>query len=438
MPSLTRSVLIVGLLGFAFCDGVMAEELSLDMAIGRIIRVSPSVKAADASIQSANDGLSAAKWARYPSLSFQAESRMQGSGNYPYTGNQAGGVAKVDMSLWTAGRISAEIDVAKLKVVGAELALEDSKEQTAIRVIGIWRNLVSSLSLIEKTSSAISRIEKFEDKLRRRIGAGLNAPVDLENVLNRKLQLEIELSSAKSQYALALARLKLQLSDQSGKTQDIQLMSLQTQLSNALFAHPGLDQLDFMEAVKQRPPFLKSLVEARVSELELKITESRRFPDVLARYQYQPAGGGVPSTEGLFLSLNYQVGSGLSTWSQISAAASKYLAMLSMSDSALKDGMDGLSSEMSDFSESKSRLEQSRAALETAKGIHDSSVRLFESGKRSVLDVIAGLRDLEASEKSLAPLEAQVIYSSHVLDVRLGKSFWQRQDLSIDLSKKRE
>jgi outer membrane protein, adhesin transport system len=404
-----------------------ASDLTLDDMVAATLQASPSVKAQQATVSAGQQSSEAARWLRYPSLSIQAENRISGSAAYPGTNNQIGATARVDLPLWSAGRIAAEIDAAALRVVAAEWGLEDSREQVALRTVTLWRSMLSAASAVRSDDLTLERLAVFGERLRRRVDAGVSAPVDLDALQARTLQVTADRASAVAQLKLSTSRLILQ----AGFPPDFDLargmMSVERQLRKALDSPVLPDLARIEEQIRQKPAYLKALAEAQVAQREISVVQARRFPELLARYQYQEGRSGIPSGYGYFLSLNYQPGSGLAIVSQVKAALSRYEASQRAADNVSVEAAEALIADLQEYSDAAARLAQAAQAIEKSQEVLEASLRLFDAGRRSALDILTALRELSINQRALAPLQAQLIAARYALDLRLGRHHWQKR-----------
>ena len=402
-----------------------ASDLSLDDLVNLSLQASPAIRSSEATLRGSAAASDQARWMRYPNLSLDAENRVNGSGDYPYSGSQFGTTAKVSMTLWSAGRITAEIDAANLRKVSSAWALEDQRDQAALRTVSSWRSLVNAFATIETDDRVLARLSDFEAKIQRRIKEGLSAPVDLDSVVAKKMQISAERSAASAQLQLAVSRLALQTGSLPGLRLPQDMQSIEQQITNSMFNQ----QLPEMERVQElahtSPIYLKAITDSRVAELEMAAAKARLFPEIQATYQYQPSSSGYPATEGLFLSLSYQTGNGLSTLSQINSAVSRFESLTEAADNALLDAADAVISDIQDYNDALLRTQQNKQAVEKSLSVLDSNLRLFDAGKRNVFEILSAITELAQNEKGLAPLQAQLIAAHYSVGIRLGQHSWQ-------------
>ena len=401
--------------------------LPLDQVVLAALAVNPSIQAARAARLGTENAIDAARWQRYPNLSLQAENRFSGSGNYSYTGTQVSSTVRLEVPLWNAGRISAEIDVAKLKAVSAQWAVEESKEQVAAKTVQAWRNLLAAHGALLVDQKTLVKLDEFEGKIQRRSDAGVAAPVDRETVLARRLQVETEVASSRAQLNLATERLRILTGKSIPLNLPAGMLDIKAQVSTALLPADSLQAQTLDVAADQQPGYLRALTESQIANREISIAKVRRFPELVARYQYQAAGAGFPSSDGYFLALNYQSGNGLATFAQIKAAQSRLETLRSTAENTRLEVAEFLLTDSQDYADALKRLQLGEQAANQANNLLEANLRLFDVGRRSVFEILSTQRETANNERSLAPLRAQVIALSYLIRMRLGQWAWQQR-----------
>ncbi|MFN5349607.1 MAG: TolC family protein, partial [Betaproteobacteria bacterium] len=401
--------------------------LSLDEMVSSAITVNPNIQAARSTRLGAENAIDVARWQRYPSLSLLAENRVSGSGNYSFSGTQISRTARLELPIWNAGRISAEIDVAKLKSISAQWAIEEAKDQVANKTAQAWRNLIAAYGALTVDKNTLAQLNDFESKIQRRTDAGVSAQVDREAVLARRLQVLTEVASSNAQLNVAIERLRLLVGKSVPLNLPAGMQDIKTQFDKAVLPAALLQPQTLDTAAEQQPAYLRALTESQIAGREIAVAEARRFPELVARYQYQASSAGLPATDGYFVGLNYQSGSGLATFAQIKSAQSRLQTLQNSADSARLEAAEALLAESQDYADALKRLQLGEQATAQANSLLEANLRLFDVGRRSVFEILSTQRETASNERSLAPLRAQVIASAYLIRVRLGQWPWQQR-----------
>lgn len=405
----------------------LPDAFSLEDVIGIVLKRSPSINAVRSSAESAEHLLQAARWQRFPSLSLQADSRVSGSGFYPNSNNQFGSTARIDLPIYTFGRISADIDAASERQRSADLSIHESAEEIASQVAAIWRDVLSAHLTIQADHLSLARLDEFSGKIRRRIEAGVAPPVDHLIAQSRRLQIESDLAVAHSNLRVSLTRLEV-LTGRPISESDLNRMApVRVQLDDAR-SHNVLSTLNEsnLEAASYKlPAYLRASADANAALHDYSSSRARLLPEVLARYQYQSGGSGVAPSEGIFISLNYQFGSGLAAWSNSAAAAARLNSARDKAEIALEAARQTLMVGWRDYSEAYRRLHVAEQAIHQSREVLAVNLRLFDAGRRSIFELLTSQLELAQAERSIAPLHAQIIHASYMLRLRLGLLPWQ-------------
>ena len=425
-----RAHVASGLVIFFTLGSAQASNLSLDDLVRISLQASPAVRSSKAVLEGSAAASEQAKWMRYPNLSLQAENRLSGTGSYPYSGGEIGTTAKLSMPVWTAGRISAEISASDLRRVSSAWALEEQREQVALRTVSTWRVLVNAYATTQIDDRVLKKLSDVEAKIQRRIEKGLSAPVELGSVVARKMQISTERSAASAQMQTAVSRLSLQAGSLSDIKLPQEMKDIAAQVMESMFKDPLPDASRIRELAKTSPTHVKALTDTEVAKFEMESAKSRLLPELQAVYQYQPSTAGVPASEGIFFNLSYQSGNGLSNFSQVKAAAAHYESLAEKADNTLIDATEAITSELQDYQDAAQRLQLTQQSVEKAEAVLESNLRLFDAGKRSVFEILAAVTELAQSEKALAPLQAQLIASYYTIGIRLGQHSWQFRQLA--------
>ena len=117
MPQLTATFNLRAILGLALWAAPWlvaagpAEQTSLNAVLREAVTQHPDVRSRRDDQRAAVDRLDAARWARFPGLSAEVETRSGGPQS----------VMRLEQPLWNGGRINSQIDVsqAELSVAGA-------------------------------------------------------------------------------------------------------------------------------------------------------------------------------------------------------------------------------------------------------------------------------------------------------------------------------
>lgn len=406
----------------------LPDNFGLHELVAVAVTQSPGVKSAQSSLEAAVAAKEEADWNRYPSIGLQSENRFANSGSSGRTGTPV--LVQISQPVWTAGRLTAQLEAAEAKRQAAEWALEESRWSVAARVANAWRSLLAAQELVQASEAQIARLGVYADMITRRVSSDVSPAVDLDLLKSRQVQARTELNVAQSQRALAINRLSLVAGVQLSVPDADRMQAAAQQEALAMSVFPKDFQARLNNSVDAHPTVRRVMAETAAANQDIKITDARRFPEVLGRYQYQTSGSSVnglnTSQSGFALVLNYNSGSGFSLDAQARAALARYNAQLNATESSRNDVAESLFADGEDFRSAIERLAAVRETVKQSKVILESSGRLFVAGRRSWLDLLNTERELSQAEKGVAPLRAQLVVASYLTRMRLGQLSWQR------------
>ena len=406
----------------------LPDNFELNDLVAVAVTQSPTVKSSQSSLQASVAAKEEADWNRYPSIGVQSESRFASSGSSGSSGTPV--LVQISQSVWTAGRLTAQLEAAEAKRQAAQWALEESRWSVAARVANAWRSLLAAQELVQASEVQITRLGVYTDMITRRVKSEVSPTVDLDLLKSRLVQARTELNVAQSQRALAINRLSLAAGVPLTVQDADRMQGAAQQETLAVSVFPKDFPARLNAAVDAHPAVRRVVAETAAANQDIKVADARRFPEVLGRYQYQTSGSSVnglnTSQSGFALVLNYNSGSGFSLDAQARAALARYNAQLNANDSSRNEVSEALFADWEDFRSASERMASVRETIDQSKAILESSARLFVTGRRSWLDLLNTERELSQAEKGVAPLRAQLVAASYLTRMRLGQLSWQR------------
>ena len=410
----------------------LPNNFELNDLVAVAVTQSPSVKSSQSSLQASLAAKEEADWNRYPSIGVQSENRFATSGSSGSSGTPV--LVQISQPVWSAGRLTAQLEAAEAKRQAAQWALEESRWSVAARVANAWRSLLAAQELVQASDVQIARLGVYTDMITRRVKSEVSPAVDLDLLKSRLVQARTELNVAQSQRALAINRLSLAAGVPLTVQDADRMQTAAQQETQAVSVFPADFSARLNTAVDAHPSVRRVVAETAAANQDMKVADARRFPEVVGRYQYQTSGSSVnglnTSQSGFALVLNYNSGSGFSLDAQARAALARYNAQLNASDSSRNEVSEALFADWEDFRSASERMASVRETIYQSKAILESSARLFVAGRRSWLDLLNTERELSQAEKGVAPLRAQMVAASYLTRMRLGQLSWQRQDVA--------
>ncbi len=397
----------------------------LDLLMARAAQHYPSVLAAKAESRAAQEGIDAAKWQRYPTLSWQTEGNDD-------TGKPTSSL-RLQQPLWTAGKITAQIDQATYNSAAAQAHTQDVQAQIALRVLEAWQNSLSAGGKIRVFDQTLALLSRFEGLMQRRVAAQVSPAIDLEQVQARLLQSRADVKSLQAAQRIAAARLQqlmgAPVAEVAGTAVPSDLDQLDVLSSAAAQQHTQAlvpTPQDQKAAAAQNPSVRQAEQEARAARAQLDVVKAEAWPQLYARWQ-KSYGSDNPDPAHVFVGLQYTLGSGLSSRTQAKAAAYRAESLDMARESAQSQVIESLQTDWEDISNARERSPLLQASIQTAQAVLDSYERQFVAGRRGWLDVLNAARELHQAQLSAVENRVGLLGASVRWHVRMGLMSWQQQ-----------
>jgi len=364
----------------------------------------PSVLAAWSAARAALQDVKGAQWLRFPSLQvdFNAYNRATlGSRQFAPS-------LLVEVPIWTAGRISSNIDRAKALEQASVAQWRETVLDIANQVSDAYYNAALYTRLKSIYEDSLQRHKDLLETMRRRVTQEINPQADFELVRSRTAQIEQELASIDAQRLASLRTLAELVRDPRYRIGPV------PKFDPNLFTE-NWDNV-VAEAVAFSPTRERLQYQADAAHDEVKIARGAIFPQLNAQYSYSDFIG---SRVGLGIRL--QTSNGLSQFSAVSAAASRYEQASQQIGLAIRQLKQNVQVQVVAQQAAVERSKSSGVASETATRVSESYVRQFIAGRRSWLDLLNSIREDLANQVSLAQAEVTAMSTATRLNLSSGR-----------------
>lgn len=379
----------------------------LEEMISSALLSHPAAQARRALEDTARAGVDSARWQFYPTPSIAVETSRTSATDLGYQGDSRVSTLRLQQPLWAGGRLTAGMDKAEAEASLSHASLEEVRLQLALRVVqayGDWMGARLKTHAYEKSQAAH---ERLHTQVRRRIEQGASAESDLVLAVSRLKSVAADLSVARAQMDIALARLGLLL----GRTVDA------SELAGPVAPQPvksGVQELIAL-AVAVDPTIKKAKAQAGVQEAVIAERRADLSPEIYLRAERQFGNylyGNVPPESRLFVGLNSRFGAGFSSMSNVEGARSQYQAALAEVEVQTFAVSEQVQSDYASATYAEARKEALSLSLEAAGRVSESFDRQFLAGRKTWLDVMNAARELAQTEVQLAEIEStQVVVS---------------------------
>jgi adhesin transport system outer membrane protein len=357
----------------------------------------PSVRGAAAKNQSAQLGVEAAKWQYWPTPSFGVE-RVQGGTDTLGQADRTVGVLGLSQPLWNGGRVGFGVKRAELLALQAQAEGEEVRQSLASRVIQAWSDAVVAMQKIDAQEQSLQAHIRLLQMVERRNAEGVSAQADVALARSRLDLLQADVEVLKSQRDSAVDKLR--------SLTDSQIKSENLARGHQLTALSGLELDDLLDQAKKLSPQLKKnqhLIDVARSDVD--VAKASLKPELSLRYEHQQTtnnSAGAASNNRLFLSLNSNLGAGLSRLTGIGQAVSQ----VSAAEEELSVQRQALSEQIQlDWALIKAANLRIRGlTLAAAAGVEvlESYERQFLAGRKQWIDLMNAVREQAQTQSQLA------------------------------------
>ncbi|WP_284075609.1 TolC family protein [Herbaspirillum aquaticum] len=373
----------------------------------------PSAVARQRAVDAAAEGISSARWQFFPTPSMSVErAGVTSSRDISYSGDDTVLTLRLQQTLWSGGRLTAQLEQAGFNHESAEEALREQRFRLAEQVISQYSLWVRSDLATEANQKNLKALEDFLAQSQRREKEGAAARVDVTLVRGRRDQAQTDLLASKASRQSARLQLEqlvgLPLSDEELRA-DVNRMKVNDDL-------PALT-----DSMLQSSPLLKRLrADAKVQEAAIQIRSASYWPEVYARLEHQRGNFSVPHTPNAnraFIGMQMQLGAGLSLGSEVSAAKGRYQAALLAVDAARLELISQMAATYTEYQQAEARARNLEEVSLSADEVLASYTRQYLSGRRSWLDVMNAVREVVQTELQKADVTAMIIADGRKLQL---------------------
>ena len=389
-----------------FAASLPAQAQRLEQLINSALASHPSAQGQRALVQSAAASVDSANWQFYPTPSVSIESANASATDRLYQGDNRVSTVRLQQPLWTGGRLTAGMDKAAAGLAASQASLEEVRLQLGLRVMQAYGDWLSAYLKTLANEKSLATHLRLRDQVNRRLSEGASAQSDLTLAVTRLESISADVTAARAQTEVALARLGQLLGGPVDGALLAQAVAPPREYANA--GRTGVQALLEM-ALSINPSVAKAQAQARVQEAVISERRADLSPELFARIERQYGNynypNGAPENR-LFVGLNSRFGAGLSTLSNIEAARTQYAAALTEIEAQSRTVSEQVLSDYAQAVSTASRTVSIQLSLKAAADVSTSYDRQFLAGRKSWLDVMNAARELAQTETQLADLQS--------------------------------
>ena len=375
---------------------------SLKDLLQRVLMAHPSILGAKERSVLANYQLDSAKYQRFPTLSADVGriSSSQSNGSSSSNGGQQTTVTLLQ-PVYTFGRITSTINAADHRLSSAQVAQTEAILNLSDQTISAFYEVLRTTHRERIQTGNVEVHQQLRLTMQRRFDGAVGSESDLLLAQSRLDQAKSDLVLSKAQLRRAKAALATLLSFSPERLQTPDTLKI-----------PVESAQDLYDQAKVFSPTLKKLkFDAEALKQDALATSAALYPQFVIRGERVQNNVPTSYTDNrLIAGIQFQPGAGLSAFSNSKAAESKANAAEQDLDKAKLDLADKCSVVYSDMISGFEQSSFLKSLAQTNKNLFESTLRQFQAGKRTWLDVMNSQREQVQTELSYA----DVLYNSQL------------------------
>lgn len=392
--------------------GGAGVSLSLPHILEMALQAHPGVQAARLDLRASQEDQQATERQRWPTLSTVIENK---SGNPDVSSTR---LVRLEQNLLDGGRTSARIREAQTNVTVNAVRVTLTAQQLGLQIVNAWQSLMAADGRVRVASQTLDKLQDYRQQMLRRVQFEASPAIDLELVVSRLLQTEVELTQAQNSRMVALTRLEQYtgLKDLAAATlAPIRMPGLsQTQSMSSWLA-----EVDWSLAAGRHPQVQKARQDAMAAQERIAAKKAEQYPQLYLRVD-QPIHATNNDLTG-FVGLRYTPGAGFSTAVEAQALASRAASLEQAVDSALREATENLLNDRDEFNSSRIRMQALEKAVKGSEAVLQSYGRQFNASRKTWLDLMNAVRELAQNQYALVDSQASMNAALYRLQVRMGE-----------------
>ena len=389
-----------------------AEPFDLKGLIRTAIQTNPQILSQQASVKSSQALLKTADWQYYPTPSVSVEKVSSPAEDSLYVDGARVKTLRLQQSLYTWGRLSAGSSKAAAQLQSSEAALEEVKQQLAIRVAQSYVDAVSAAQRVQAYQRGIEAHERFLALIQRRIEQGVSARSEMVLVVSRLEQMRADQMTALATEKSAWSHLTQLVG------QDLDRPNVVTETYRPI----RVSAAALLVQAKQHSPNLEKLwAQATVAKWEMEEQSASLYPELYVRVErqignYAPANSHLPPINRVFVGMTTSLGAGLSSLTRVEALNARYQASLEDVRNAERSLSDEINTSAAQLEATQRKVKALVAAAAQSEDLEASGERQFLAGKKTWLDLMNTSRERIQTDVQLIDAQANAL----LLKWRLG------------------
>jgi adhesin transport system outer membrane protein len=361
----------------------------------------PQVRMQQALASAAGIDVDSARWQYFPTPSLSVE--RANTANDPALVNRDDPVTILRLSqpIWTGGKLGANVTRATEVRLSKEAAVQEARQQLSLRVLQAYTDWQLAQLRGKAFEESLRAQTKLLEQVERRLGAGAATEADVLLSKSRIESTQADLYGIESQKSSALARLSELLARPVTSTE------LSAAPSPALPLEG--DDASWMGKAQSNSPAIQRLqAQALATEAEVTSARADMYPQLSLRFERQNGSFtylNYGTVDRVYLSVTSQVSAGLSTFTQQQSAQMRLAAAQTEVETERQNLSEQVRNDLTLYRNLSVRIPSLSSSLRSTRLIQEAWERQFLAGRKSWLEVMNAVREIQQAESQL--IEAQ-------------------------------
>ena len=361
----------------------------------------PQVRMQQALAAAAGIDVDSARWQYFPTPQLSVE--RANTANDPALVNRDDPVTILRLSqpIWTGGKLGANVTRANELKQSKEAAVLEARQQLSLRVLQTFTDWQLAHLRGKAFENSLQAQNKLLDQVQRRLVAGAATEADVLLSKSRIESTQADLYGIESQKASALARLSELLA------RPVTSAELSAAPSPALPLE-GDDATWMGKAQSNSPAIQRLKAQALATESEVTAARADMSPQLSLRFERQNGSFtylNYGTVDRVYLSVSSQVGAGLSSFTQQQSAQMRLAAAQTEVENERQNLSEQVRNDLTLYRNLSVRIPFLSTALQSTRQIQEAWERQFLAGRKSWLEVMNAVREIQQAESQL--IEAQ-------------------------------
>ena len=382
---LTAVMLMMGTVLAAPGTGATTKELTLDEAVKLALTNNPTGKIAVFDFEAAKGALTAARSARWFSISASHKDAQSWAGGSASIVDKYSNSASLSWTLWSGNKVESQVSQAKLALDSSQWGIAKARQQLKYDATDAYFKFMAARDNVKLNQESVERLERYLQDVKLQFEVGVVAKVDV-------LRSEVELAKAKQSlieaqntYDLTMANLNniigFPLTTELNIKGDLSYARYEKELAFCVDA-----------ALRQRPEISQYTDAAKSAQEGITVAKSGYLPTVSAVYNAgwydSKFAGGNNYNWSVYLLTNWTLFDSGLTAGKVKQAVEGY----KKAQEQLKQTVDSVQLDVRSTFLSLKAAEQSIATSSSAVGLAEEDYKIkvirYQAGVGTNLDVL--------------------------------------------------